>query len=473
MGGRFKIRTFGCKLNTHDTRMLEAELRERGWTQAGKDAEALDLVVVNTCTVTAEADRQGRKLLSRLAREHPNAVVVSTGCSAQVAPERAAGVRGVDLVLGNQDKPRLVELVLNAIGDGPGLRRPPASSEAWPTPEAAFAAAPDATGRTRMFLKVQEGCDASCTFCIIPLARGPARSLPPAEAARQVRELCDAGTREVVLTGTNLGQYGDDLCGAEERPPAEAFTDLVELLLRETPVERLRLSSLDPKEISPRLLALLEHEPRLCPHLHISVQSLDDAVLRRMRRKHTGGDAETALARIAEVSARIEAARKLPGGIFVGMDVIAGFPGESEESFRRSLSRFEALPWQRLHVFPFSEREGTAATRLKGRVVRAERKRRCRALMELSNGRLGEHCDRVCAAALPLEVLVEGTVTGPDGEEGWAAGTTASYLRVLARPAGPPPPPNSLVSVRPERAHTDPRAGTAFIEARMLEKTVT
>ena len=498
MKGRFTVRTFGCKLNTHDTRILEAELRARGWTATGESGEVPDLVVVNTCTVTAEADRQGRKLAARLAREHPEAVIVSTGCSAQVAPERTAGVRGVDLVVGNQDKPALVDLVLGALEArkepsaaeprehaatpsptvkvlGSVLRAPAPRSRAqgesaWPPPETGFAAAPDATGRTRMFLKVQEGCDASCTFCIIPFARGPARSLAPPDAARQVRELCAAGTREVVLTGTNLGQYGDDLIGTQRRPPGEAFTDLVELLLTETPVERLRLSSLDPAEISPRLLALLETEPRLCPHLHISVQSLDDGVLRRMRRKHTGDDAESALRRIAEVSGRIEAARKLPGGIFVGMDVIAGFPGETEDGFRRSLARFEALPWQRLHVFPFSEREGTAAARLKGRVVRAERKRRCRALMDLSNRRLAAHCRRVCTSGLPLEVLVEGTAAGPGGEEGWASGTTSSYLRVLTAPEGTAPPPNSVISVLPERVHTNPRAGTAFIEARMLAK---
>ena len=440
--GRYVIHTLGCKANTYDGQLIERALSDRGWEPTTQE-DAPDLIVVNSCTVTSEADRQSRKTASRLARRYPEAKVVMTGCGAEVDPERHVATPGVDLVVGNQDKPQLVKLVLDQVGetsepDDEGLilggvsgydkkraRHPEART--WPSPEEAFFTPPVDLGRTRVFLKVQEGCDAFCTYCIIPYARGPARHLRPIELVRQVREVCDQGVQEVVLTGTALGDYGDDDEASFD------FEDLVELLLRETPIQRLRTSSMDPRELSPRLRALIAKEPRLCPHVHVSLQSPDDQVLKRMKRRYSAADVVDTLEALGTISEQIEAERELPGGLFVGMDVIAGFPGETEAIHQANIERLTALHWHRLHVFPFSEREGTAATRLDASVPNATRKRRVRELMDLSRERLRAHYTRVLEANRPLSVLVEGPAPKIEGLEpgAWFSGYTPNYFRVL------------------------------------------
>ena len=439
--GRYVIHTLGCKANAYDGQLIEKALGEEGWSPADEGL-APDLVVVNSCTVTSEADRQSRKTAKRLSRLYPGAKVVMTGCGAEVDPERHAETQGVDLVVGNQDKPRLVEMVLKELKssgseqetsvlgkvspyDKKRARHPEA--RAWPSPEEAFFTPPVDPKRTRVFLKVQEGCDAFCTYCIIPYARGPARHLRPIELVRQVREVCAQGAQEVVLTGTALGDYGD------ESHDAFRFEDLVSLLLRETPVARLRTSSLDPQELSPRLREMLATEARLCPHVHVSLQSPHDLILKRMKRRYGAEEVVTTLRELGEISERLERERGLVGGLFVGMDVICGFPGESEEIHQWNLERLRALPWHRLHVFPYSEREGTAATRLDRPVPPTERKRRVRELVALSRQRLREHYTRVLSAGEALEVLVEGPAPHVDGlEEGaWFSGYTANYYRVF------------------------------------------
>ncbi|MGB0589365.1 MAG: tRNA (N(6)-L-threonylcarbamoyladenosine(37)-C(2))-methylthiotransferase MtaB [Myxococcota bacterium] len=440
--GHYVIHTLGCKANTYDGQLIERALTDRGWSPAD-NAATPDLIVVNSCTVTSEADRQSRKTAKRLSRRYPDAKVVMTGCGAEVDPERHAETEGVDLVIGNQDKPKLVEMVLAEVGeseppthDGKILggatgydkkRAKHPETRAWPTPEEAFFTPPVDVGRTRVFLKVQEGCDAFCTYCIIPYARGPARHLRPIDLVRQVREVCAQGAQEVVLTGTALGDYGDDSGEAFD------FEDLVSLLLRETPLKRLRTSSMDPQELSPRLREMLANEPRLCPHVHVSLQSPHDVILKRMKRRYSADDVVTTLSDLGAISERIETERDLPGGLFVGMDVICGFPGETEAMHRWSLERLSSLPWHRLHVFPYSEREGTAATRLDSPVPPAERKRRVHELMDLSRERLRMHYTRVLAAGRPLEVLVEGEAPSVESLEPgeWCAGYTANYYRVF------------------------------------------
>jgi threonylcarbamoyladenosine tRNA methylthiotransferase MtaB len=438
----YVIHTLGCKANTYDGQLIERALTDRGWTAAG-NSDTPDLIVVNSCTVTSEADRQSRKTANRLARRYPDAKVVMTGCGAEVDPERHAETQGVDLVVGNQDKPTLVEMVLaevqeargdtaeaKVLGRATGYDRKRArhpETRAWPTPDEAFFTPPVDVGRTRVFLKVQEGCDAFCTYCIIPYARGPARHLRPIDLVRQVREVCAQGAQEVVLTGTALGDYGDD---SED---AVSFEDLVSLLLRETPLRRLRTSSLDPQELSPRLREMLASEPRLCPHVHVSLQSPHDVILKRMKRRYTSADVVTTLNDLGAISDRLEAERGLTGGLFVGMDLISGFPGETEAMHRWSLERLASLPWHRLHVFPYSEREGTAATRLDDPVDQSVRKRRVRELMDLSRQRLRTHYTRVLAAGRPLKVLMENAAPAVESLEPghWCAGYTANYYRVL------------------------------------------
>jgi threonylcarbamoyladenosine tRNA methylthiotransferase MtaB len=470
----YVVRTLGCKANLYDSQRLEAELRARGWRPAPRGHEgSAGLCIVNSCTVTDEADRQSRKLAERLAREHAGARVIFTGCGAEVEPESAAAGTGVHYVVGNQDKGRLVELVLGAVesnapagvlggveGYGELLSRHPMDRE-WHAAESSFAGEPrlldgGESARTRAFLKVQEGCDAFCTYCVIPYGRGPARSLTRETVVRQVAGLVAQGAREVVLTGTNLGDFGVERAG---RP---ALEELVEAILEGTTLERLRLSSLDPTEISDRLLALAAREPRLCPHFHVSLQSPHGRILRLMKRRYGAEAVEERLRRIAGLGAQPV------GGVFVGMDVITGFPGESEDEFEWTRERLAALPWTRLHVFPYSERKGTPATRLPGSVPPAERARRAKVLRELSLERLRAHHHDVLATLRKRnervrDVLIEGRTKGPDGQPGWWIGYSANYLRVMMKPGDAAARPNALVEAWPTQVALDAAAGDACL----------
>jgi threonylcarbamoyladenosine tRNA methylthiotransferase MtaB len=436
---RYLVKTLGCKANLYDSQLIEAELQRRGWLPAGPAAEGApaQLCIVNSCTVTDEADRQSRKLASRLARDNPGARVVLTGCAAEVDPERLAGTSGVHYVVGNRDKPRMIDLVLAELArPAPGraeaqvlgvaegyaemASRHPHERE-WPLaesmlPGAAGRASLGDTRRTRAFLKIQDGCNSFCTYCVIPYGRGPSRSLPIGEVTEQVRALVAQGAREVVITGINIGDYGTDWSEGAQIVP------LIEAILRDTTLERLRVSSLDPVEIEDALTELARREPRFCPHFHVSLQSPVTRVLRLMKRKYTTEHAAECLARIAALPAPA-------GGAFVGMDVIAGFPGETEADFERGVEWLRAWPWSRLHVFPYSERAGTPATRLPGSVPVGERMRRARVLRDLSLIRLREIHER--AIGRKITALMERPSRGPAGGKLWVPGHTANYLRVL------------------------------------------
>ncbi|WP_438344814.1 tRNA (N(6)-L-threonylcarbamoyladenosine(37)-C(2))-methylthiotransferase MtaB [Methylorubrum populi] len=334
--------TFGCRLNTVESEVV------RGHAEAG--AGGRDLVVVNTCAVTAEAGRQARKAIRRLARERPGAEIVVTGCGAEV--ERAHYA----------DMPEVARLVGNAAKLRPESWR----SGAVPPPEDIMAvrtAEPTRilgmNGHTRAFVPVQNGCDHRCTFCVIPFGRGYSRSVPVAEAVAQVRRIVEHGGREVVLTGVDLTAYGRDLASDL------SLGRLVRTILSEVPdLARLRLSSIDSVEADPELIAAFAEEPRLMPHVHLSLQAGDDLILKRMKRRHARADA-ILLCRTL---------RDLRPGLVFGADLIAGFPTETEAQFARSLDLVEECELTHLHVFPYSPRPGTPAARMPavpGDVVRA------------------------------------------------------------------------------------------------------
>ena len=378
---RYFLKTLGCKANFADGQAIEAELQKKGWlpTLERGDPQLL-LCVINSCTVTDEADRQSRKFAARMARENPGARVVVTGCAAEVDPERLQASAGIHYVVGNQDKPRLVELVLKAFekerpSTGTTLGRVESYSELrsrhpmdreWPLPTDALKADAPNEGehaRTRVFLRIQEGCNAFCTYCVIPYGRGPSRSVTIPLLVQQVRQVAMLGAREVILTGTNIGDYGTDW---SDEPK---LVDLIRAVLDETPIERIRFGSLDPAEITPGILELFASEPRLCPHVHFSLQSAHGKILKLMKRKYTPEMAQD----------RLQSLARLPRQVFVGMDVITGFPGETDAEFEDSYTKLVEWPWSRLHVFPYSERQGTPATRLPGAIspeVRAERAER-------------------------------------------------------------------------------------------------
>ncbi|WP_130730180.1 tRNA (N(6)-L-threonylcarbamoyladenosine(37)-C(2))-methylthiotransferase MtaB [Komagataeibacter xylinus] len=338
-----EILTFGCRLNTYESEVMRNHA-------AGLD----NVVIVNTCAVTGEAERQARQAVRRAHRERPDARIVVTGCAAQIDPARWAALPGVTRVLGNREKLEAASWSEMALGEGHAVSDIMAARETAPHLVTEFA------GRTRAFVEVQQGCDHRCTFCIIPFGRGPSRSVPVGAVVEQVRALVRSGYREVVLTGVDITSWGHDL------PGKPLLGQLCRRLLALVPeLERLRLSSVDPVEIDEDIWTLLEGEPRFMPYLHLSLQAGSDIILKRMKRRHLTADAAAVVAR----------ARALRPDIGIGADIIAGFPTEDDALFEQTLEfvRTNALPY--LHVFPYSERPGTPAARMPAIAV-PERKAR-------------------------------------------------------------------------------------------------
>ena len=357
-----EILTFGCRLNAYESEVMR-----------GHAAALTDTVIVNTCAVTAEAERQARQAIRRTVRERPGARIVVTGCAAQIDPDAWARLPGVDRVLGNLDK-------LKPESWAPAA--PGAVSDIMAARETAAHLVTEFAGRARAFVQVQQGCDHRCTFCIIPFGRGPNRSVPIGAVVAQVRALVAAGYQEVVLTGVDIASYGPDL------PGAPTLGQMVRRLLALVPeLPRLRLSSLDPAAIDDDLWRLLAEEDRLLPHLHLSLQSASDLILKRMKRRHLRADAADAIRR----------ARSLRPGIAIGADLIAGFPTETEALFRETLDFVSEAELPFLHVFPYSERPGTPAARMPAvpTALRRERAARLReAGREVAQRFLGSHLGR-------------------------------------------------------------------------------
>jgi len=344
-----QIITFGCRLNS-----FESEIMRGHGAAAGLD----DVVIVHTCAVTAEAERQARQAIRRAGRERPGARIVVTGCSAQIDPTTYAAMPEVARVIGNAEKldGALWRTLARPEADGGRV----VVSDAMALTETAHHLVDGLAGRSRAFVQVQNGCDHRCTFCIIPYGRGPSRSVPAGEVVAQTRRLVEAGYKEVVLTGVDLTSYGRDLPG---RP---TLGRLVRRLLGMVPeLPRLRLSSIDPAEVDPDLLDAIAEEERLMPHLHLSVQAGDTLTLKRMKRRHTRED-------VLDLCRRVRALRR---EVAFGADLIAGFPTETEARFERTLSLVGEADLVYLHVFPYSARQGTPAARMP-QVPKAVRKQR-------------------------------------------------------------------------------------------------
>jgi threonylcarbamoyladenosine tRNA methylthiotransferase MtaB len=399
-----EVINFGCRLNTYEGEVIR-----------GHAAGLSDTVVVNTCAVTLEAERQARQTIRRLHRERPEASIVVTGCAVQIDPQRWAGLPGVSRVLGNEDKLRPEAWAPGAVG---GV------SDIMAARETAAHLVTEFAGRARAFVQVQQGCDHRCTFCIIPFGRGPNRSVPIGAIVEQVRALVGAGYREVVLTGVDITSYGPDL------PGAPRLGQMIRRLLALVPeLPRLRLSSLDPAAIDADLWRLIAEEPRLMPHLHLSMQAGSDLILKRMKRRHSRAEALSVVAR----------ARSLRPEMAFGADLIAGFPTESDALFEETLDFVAEAGLHYLHVFPYSERPGTPAARMPAVPVLARRERAARlraagraAAAGLFAGMVGReawvlaetatagHCERfapvrLVGAAVPGSV-VRARVVGADAD---------------------------------------------------------
>ena len=368
-----KIITFGCRLNAYESEVMRGHARAAGL----KDA-----VIVNTCAVTAEAERQARQAIRRARREHPAARLIVTGCSAQIDPQSYAAMAEVDQVLGNEEKLRAQSFL-------PGGAPRVAVDDIMSVTETAAHLIEGFEGRARAFVQVQQGCDHRCTFCIIPFGRGNSRSVPLGEVTAQVRKLVAGGIHEVVLTGVDLTSYGGDL------PGAPSLGQMARRLLAAVPeLPRLRLSSVDAVELDRDLLRLIAEEPRLMPHLHLSLQSGDDLILKRMKRRHSRRDAVSLCAEV----------RRLRPDVVFGADLIAGFPTETEAAFENTLRLVADCGLTYLHVFPYSPRPGTPAARMPQVPVHL-RKARAAQLRQAGDAALGAFLEsRVGTAA---QVLVE------------------------------------------------------------------
>jgi len=418
------VATLGCKVNHYESAGIVEELEAQGICVVPFSSVA-DLYIVNTCTITAKTDFQSRQLVRRAHRTNPSAPIIVTGCYAQIAPQELARLPGVRMVAGTEMKERIPGIIRSVTGEGQRIDVGDISLKETVSdlPVTSF------PGQTRAYLKVQDGCNAFCSYCIIPYARGRSRSLPEGDVIRQAQALKEAGHREIILTGICLGAYGRDL---------PSPTDLLGLLKRieaETDLERLRISSLNPTDISEEMIEHLQGSRTLCRHLHLSLQSGDDRILGLMRRNYTIGQVNDLV---------IKLQTSIPG-IAIGMDVITGFPGEGEEEFRSTFRFIENIRLAYLHVFPYSRRPGTAASSFSDQVMKAVRKERAALLRDIGNrkrvafngGFLGK----------TLSVLVEGT---PDKETGWLKGFSDNYVPVLI-PDGDPSFANHIVQVGGDR----------------------
>jgi len=400
---RVTVHTLGCKVNQYESRLMEEQL-------AALPGEG-EVILVNTCTVTGLADRKGRKLIRKLRREHPDALIVAVGCQVEAAREQLLAA-GADLALGNRDKARIGELVAAFLRGGPvpqGDWLPLAAERIREFP------------RTRALLKVQDGCSVGCTFCRTFLVRGPLRSKPPTVAREEADELAAAGHREIVIVGINLAQYGLDL------PRRPSLAGLLRELLKVQEV-RYRLTSLNPEGVTEELIELFAGEPRLCPYFHLPLQSGDDRVLASMGRPYTAAEyrevAQAILSRVPKAT--------------LGTDVLVGFPGEDERAFRNTLELLAGLVPLNLHIFRFSPRPGTRAARFPGQVPEGEKTRRAATLAVLGRNWADQAARRFLGQTLKVV---------PEYEEGglwW--GHAENYL-----PVGVPADrvePGKIVSVR-------------------------
>ena len=400
---RIAITTLGCKINQYDSAVIQSRLEDKHSFVPFEDRA--DCYVINTCTVTDRADWEARQLVRRAKRLNPAAKVLVTGCYAQVSPADVAEVPGVDFVVGLNRLDDLLRFVEAPARPSPEI----AVNDVKRERGVAVLGTRALPGHTRAFLKIQEGCNYSCTYCIIPTARGLSRSVQPLEVLQQVRQLAAAGYKEIVLTGIHLGGYGQDLT------PKVDLTALVEMIADSGLIARLRLSSLDPREVPDRLLDLIARSDIVCPHFHVCAQAGDDGILKQMRRNYDTAYYRDLLVRVRE---------RLPEAA-LGSDIIVAFPGESDAQFEKSLEYFASLPLTYFHVFPYSARRGTIAASLAAHVPGPVKKTRARRMRELGACKKSEFCAGFVGRR--MSVLIEGTVEKKSGRQ---RGFTRNYLPV-------------------------------------------
>mgnify|MGYP001321711439 FL=1 len=418
--------TLGCKVNQYETEAIWQLFKQAGYEQIDFEQTA-DVYVINTCTVTNTGDKKSRQVIRRAVRRNPDAVICVTGCYAQTTPKEVAAIEGVDIVIGTKDRAKLLDYIeqyrrerkpINAVDN---IMKTRAFEELD---------VPEFTDRTRASLKIQEGCNNFCTFCIIPWARGLLRSRKPENVLAQARQLVSAGYQEIVLTGIHTAGYGEDL---ENYNFAQLLRDLEAI----KGLKRLRISSIEASQITDEVIDVLRQSKIICRHLHIPLQAGDDEVLKRMRRKYT----------TAEYKQKIDKVRRVLPHFALTSDVIVGFPGETEEQFNNTYAFIRDLQFAELHVFPYSKRTGTPAARMDNQVPEEEKQARVRRLIALSN-----ELSKAYAAQFAGETLVvipeKEYPEKPDS--GLLVGYTDNYLKVVFK--GEPELIGKMVDVRIDKA---------------------
>lgn len=397
------ITTLGCKSNQYDSSALEEAFSKNGLSVLPFPARA-DAYVINTCTVTAKTDYQSRQLIRKVRKLNPEAIVVVTGCYAQISPEEVSRIEGVDYVIGNPEKGKVLDYLLKG-----RQAEAEASVGDWREGTPFTLRAHGSLGRTRANFKIQEGCNRSCSYCIIPRARGASKSLPLSEIEKEITALIEAGFKEIILTGIHLGAWGADIGGGS------SIATVLSLIEQKGFPCRFRISSIDPDEVTDEVIEILKSAKRICNHLHLPLQSGDDTVIRKMHRPYTA----------KEFADRVLKLSKEVSEISIGADVIAGFPGEGEREFENTYSLLRDLPVSYLHVFPFSKRKGTPAATYPGQVNGAVIKERSERLRELDNLKRTEFYKGFIGKT--AAVLVEGS---RDKTTGLLKGRARNYIPV-------------------------------------------
>lgn len=391
--------TLGCKLNFSETSTIARQFESGGFERAER-GEPADICVINTCSVTADADKKCRNVIRKTAKDNPGAIIAVTGCYAQLRPDDIAAIEGVDIVVGNNDKGALYDQVLRSIGG---------SDQIVSTCDAeqitSFFAAFSSGDRTRAFLKVQDGCNYRCSYCTIPEARGVSRNIAVDEIVAEARKVAEAGHKEIIITGVNIGDFG--------RTTGETFYDLLRALEHVEGIERYRISSIEPNLLTDEIIDFTAHSAKFMPHFHIPLQAGTDKILALMRRRYT-------TAKFAERIAKVKAA--MPDA-FIGIDVIVGFPGETAADFDEAYDFLAALEPAFLHIFPYSVRPNTPAADFGGQVSRDEKAARVHRLGELSDKLHADFCRQNIGSIRP--VLLESTMKG-----GLMCGFTDNYIKV-------------------------------------------
>ncbi|CAH1204263.1 Threonylcarbamoyladenosine tRNA methylthiotransferase MtaB [Paenibacillus allorhizoplanae] len=399
--------TLGCKVNFYDTEAIWQLFKNEGYEQVDFENTA-DVYVINTCTVTNTGDKKSRQMIRRAIRRNPEAIVAVTGCYAQTSPAEIMAIPGVDMVIGTQDREKIIPLVKQFESDRQPIN---AVRNIMKTRTFEELDVPDFADRTRAFLKIQEGCNNFCTFCIIPWSRGLMRSREPQSVIAQAEQLVAAGYQEIVLTGIHTGGYGEDI---EDYSLAKLLKDLDKV----EGLKRIRISSIEASQITDEVIDVLKSSDKMCRHLHIPLQAGDDHVLARMRRKYT----------TAEFARKIERLHEIMPDVAITTDVIVGFPGETEEMFRDGYKFMEQMKFSEMHVFPYSKRTGTPAARMEDQVDEEIKNARVHELIDLSEKMQLAYAQKFVGQV--LEVIPERTYKGaPDS--GLYSGYSDNYVQLV------------------------------------------